>query len=38
MMFEFNTFLHAICEKIVVESVETENEELIKSVILSFFL
>lgn len=34
MMFEFNTFLHAICEKIVVESVETENEELIKSLFI----
>ena len=37
MGFEFNTFLHGLCERIVVEAIETGDEEMIKSVILRKF-
>lgn len=32
MKYEFNSFLHSLCEKIIVAGIETENEEIMKSV------
>lgn len=38
LKYEFNSFLHSLCEKIIVTAMETEIDELIHSVFFSLYL